>query len=247
MDRRNRYEEIGIDVKNYLAYLREVGIESIPANNKDHDSSTMDGTKRHGEESKPPQSVQTLESLREKLGDCKRCKLHKGRTHIVFGIGNPHAKLVFVGEGPGRDEDLQGEPFVGRAGQLLTKIINAMGLKRSDVYICNVVKCRPPGNRNPEQDEIATCLPFLEEQIGIIRPKVIVALGTHAAQTLIKTDTRISTLRGQFYWYRESVKVMPTYHPAYLLRNESKKKEAWEDIKKVMAELRTHGVHLPSN
>ncbi|OGP11203.1 MAG: DNA polymerase [Deltaproteobacteria bacterium GWC2_42_51] len=184
----------------------------------------------------------SLESVREELGDCKRCRLHKGRTNIVFGVGNPNASIVFVGEAPGEDEDLQGEPFVGKAGQLLTKIINAMGLKREDVYICNVVKCRPPKNRNPEPDEIATCRPFLEKQLDAIRPKIIVALGTHAAQTLLNTTEKITALRGQFYWYRDSIQVMPTFHPSYLLRNESKKGEVWEDMQMALKAL---GLKIP--
>ncbi len=177
-----------------------------------------------------------LESIRALIGDCTRCKLHVGRTNIVFGVGSPEARLMFVGEGPGADEDLEGEPFVGRAGQLLTQIIKAMGFERSDVYIANVVKCRPPGNRNPEPDEIATCSPFLEAQIDAIQPVVIVALGKFAAQTLLATETPISRLRGQFH-RRGRVDVMPTFHPSYLLRNPSAKREVWEDMKMVVARL----------
>ncbi|MBI5327375.1 MAG: uracil-DNA glycosylase [Deltaproteobacteria bacterium] len=184
----------------------------------------------------------TLKSVREELGNCRRCKLHQTRTNIVFGVGNPNANLVFVGEGPGEDEDIQGEPFVGRAGQLLTRIINAMGLKREDVYICNVVKCRPPGNRNPGFDEIMACRPFLEKQIDAIKPKILVALGNHAAQTLLNTTEKITYLRGRFYWYRNGIQIMPTFHPSYLLRNEGKKKEVWEDMK--MA-LRSLGLKIP--
>jgi DNA polymerase len=178
-----------------------------------------------------------LEAIRADIGDCTRCKLHTGRTNIVFGVGDPGARLMFVGEGPGADEDLEGEPFVGRAGQLLTQIIKAMGLERGDVYIANVVKCRPPGNRNPEPDEIATCSPFLEAQIDAIRPVVIVALGKFAAQTLLATETPISRLRGQFH-ARRGVDVMPTFHPSYLLRNPSAKREVWEDMKMVIARLK---------
>ena len=178
-----------------------------------------------------------LESIRAVIGDCTRCKLHTGRTNIVFGVGDPEARLMFVGEGPGADEDLEGEPFVGRAGQLLTQIIKAMGFERADVYIANVVKCRPPGNRNPEPDEIATCSPFLEAQIDAIRPLVIVALGKFAAQTLLATETPISRLRGQFHT-RRGVEVMPTFHPSYLLRNPSAKREVWEDMKMVIARLK---------
>lgn len=174
-----------------------------------------------------------LKKIREEIGDCTRCKLCQSRTQIVFGVGNPRAELIFVGEGPGRDEDLQGEPFVGRAGQLLTKMIEAMGRKRSDVYIANIVKCRPPENRLPESDEVATCSPFLFKQIESIRPRVLVALGNLAAQTLLKTKKGISQLRGQFQRQGE-IQVMPTFHPAYLLRNPEMKKPCWEDLKKVM-------------
>jgi uracil-DNA glycosylase family 4 len=181
--------------------------------------------------------AQTLEELRAELGDCQRCKLSKGRTHIVYGVGNPKATLMFVGEGPGRDEDLQAEPFVGRAGQLLTEIITkGMKLRRADVYIANVIKCRPPENRNPEPDEIAACEPFLLRQIEIIQPKVLVALGTFAAQTLLGLKTPISRLRGHWYDYH-GIKLMPTLHPAYLLRNPNDKRLVWEDIKMVLREL----------
>lgn len=179
----------------------------------------------------------SLAALRAHLGDCHRCKLAGGRTHLVFGVGNPDADLMFIGEGPGADEDLQGEPFVGRAGQLLTEIISkGMRLGRGDVYIANVVKCRPPGNRNPEADEIASCMPFLARQIELVAPRVIVALGTFAAQTLLGVKTPISRLRGVWHDYR-GVKVMPTFHPAYLLRNPADKRLVWLDIKLVMAEL----------
>lgn len=182
----------------------------------------------------------TLESLRAEIGDCRRCKLWPGRTHLVFGVGNPHAKLMFVGEGPGRDEDLKGEPFVGRAGQLLTEIITkGMKLRREDVYIANVIKCRPPDNRNPESDEIAACQPFLRRQVEIIGPSVLVALGTFAAQTLLGMRTPISRLRGHWYDYH-GIKLMPTLHPAYLLRNPNDKKLVWTDIKMVLAELEKH-------
>jgi uracil-DNA glycosylase family 4 len=181
----------------------------------------------------------SLEELRAAIGDCQRCKLCAGRTHIVFGVGNPQAKLMFVGEGPGRDEDLQGEPFVGRAGQLLTDIITkGMGLKREDVYIANVVKCRPPENRNPEPDEVAACEPFLKKQIDLIRPEIIVALGKFAVQTLLQSKVPISKLRGNWHSYH-GIKLMPTFHPAYLLRNPADKKLVWEDIKKVLSEM--HG------
>jgi DNA polymerase len=178
----------------------------------------------------------TLERIREEIGDCKRCKLHKSRMNIVFGAGNPKAELVFVGEGPGHDEDVQGEPFVGRAGKLLTQMIEAMGLGRGDVYICNVVKCRPPENRLPERDEIATCSPFLFRQLAVIQPKVICCLGACAAQTLLATNQGISRYRGEWFDYRGS-KLIATYHPAYLLRNPNAKPEVWKDLQKVMAVL----------
>jgi uracil-DNA glycosylase len=179
----------------------------------------------------------TLELVREAIGgNCTRCKLHKARTKIVFGVGNPRAELVFVGEGPGHDEDMRGEPFVGRAGKLLTQMIEAMSLAREDVYICNVVKCRPPENRLPEKDEIATCSPFLMRQLGVIQPKVICALGSCAAQTLLQTTQGISRFRGEWFDFHGS-KFMATYHPAYLLRNPAAKVEVWKDLRKVMAYL----------
>jgi DNA polymerase len=174
-----------------------------------------------------------LAEVRTDIGDCTRCKLHKlGRRQIVYGVGNPEADLMFVGEAPGADEDIKGEPFVGRAGQLLTKIIEAIDLKREDVYIANVIKCRPPQNRNPEQDEVDTCEPFLFRQIDIIKPKVIVALGTFAARALLRTLDPISRLRGRTYEYR-GAKLVPTFHPAYLLRNPVSKRDVWEDMKVV--------------
>jgi DNA polymerase len=178
----------------------------------------------------------TLERIREDLGECTRCRLSRHRTNIVFGVGNPKAELVFVGEGPGHDEDAQGIPFVGRAGRLLTQIIEAMGLRREDVYICNVIKCRPPENRTPEKDEISTCSPFLLRQLAAIRPKVIVCLGNVAAQTLLSTKKSISHYRGQWFDYRGS-RLLATYHTAYLLRNPDAKGEVWSDIKKVMSVL----------
>jgi uracil-DNA glycosylase family 4 len=180
---------------------------------------------------------ETLESIQADLGDCRRCKLARGRNRIVFGDGNPEAKLVFIGEGPGVEEDRKGQPFVGAAGQLLTRIIEAIKLSRSQVYICNIIKCRPPGNRNPEPDEITTCFPFLERQIAAIQPDFIIALGAVAAQTLLGTTTPISRLRGRFHEYK-GVKVVPTYHPAYLLRNPEKKRDVWEDMKMLIKEYR---------
>jgi uracil-DNA glycosylase family 4 len=185
-----------------------------------------------------------LKLVREDIGDCQRCKLHGGRQNIVFGVGNPNAHLVFVGEAPGADEDAQGEPFVGKAGQLLTKMIEAMGYARDDVYICNVIKCRPPGNRNPEPDEVAACEPFLKAQLAAIRPRMIVALGKFAAQCLLRDDTAISRLRGNFRSY-EGIQLMPTFHPAYLLRDPSKKGLAWGDLKAVNTALARLGINPP--
>jgi uracil-DNA glycosylase family 4 len=178
----------------------------------------------------------TLDEIRRELGDCQRCKLCSTRKNIVFGSGNPRAELVFVGEGPGENEDLQGVPFVGAAGELLTKMIEAMGFRRDEVYICNVVKCRPPGNRNPEPDEIASCEPFLRAQLAAIQPKVVVALGKFAAQTLLRDSTPITRLRGNWRTY-EGIQLMPTFHPAYLLRSPAEKRKAWEDLQAVMKVL----------
>jgi len=183
-----------------------------------------------------PRKTLSLEELRKELGDCQRCSLGRVRTKLVFGEGNPEAEIVFVGEAPGRDEDIQGRPFVGRAGQLLTRIIIAMGLKREDVYICNILKCRPPENRNPRPEEIITCEPLLIKQLHAIKPKVICALGTFAAHTLLKTDVPITVLRGKFHTYH-GIPLMPTYHPAFLLRNPGAKKQVWEDVQKIMKVL----------
>jgi DNA polymerase len=187
----------------------------------------------------PVAQTANLEELRAAIGDCRLCKLCSGRTNLVFGVGNPRAPLMFVGEGPGRDEDLQGEPFVGRAGQLLTDIITkGMKMRREDVYIANVVKCRPPNNRNPEPDEVAACEPFLKRQIDLIGPKIIVALGKFAAQALLQSSAPISRLRGNWHIYH-GIKLMPTFHPAYLLRNPADKKLVWEDIQKVIKEMQS--------
>jgi DNA polymerase len=188
-----------------------------------------------------PTGAAGLKVIRDDLGDCTRCKLHPLRKNIVFGVGNPEAPLVFVGEAPGGDEDRQGEPFVGAAGQLLNKMIEAMGFQREDVYICNILKCRPPGNRNPEPDEIAQCEPFLRRQLAALRPRMMVCLGKFAAQCLLRSDAPISRLRGQFKEY-EGIPLMPTFHPAFLLRTPSAKREVWDDLKKVMAELDRLGI-----
>jgi uracil-DNA glycosylase family 4 len=177
-----------------------------------------------------------LQAIREDIGDCQRCRLHSSRRNIVFGVGNPDARLVFVGEAPGADEDVQGEPFVGKAGQLLTRIIEAIKLKRSEVYIANVVKCRPPGNRDPQDDEIQTCIPFLKKQLAVIQPRIICTLGRYSTQALLETREGITALRGRFHVLQNGIKVMPTYHPSFLLRYPEKKRETWEDMQKVQKE-----------
>ena len=199
---------------------------TVAAPGEDHGAASVEG------------AGEALTDIRTEIGDCTRCALHAlGRRQVVFGAGNPDANLMFVGEAPGADEDVQGEPFVGRAGQLLTKIIEAIGLSRSDVYIANVIKCRPPGNRNPEPAEVSTCEPFLLRQIEAIRPKVIVALGTFAAQTLLRSDTPISRLRGRVHEFGGGIKLIPTFHPAFLLRSPDRKRDVWEDMKTVRALL----------
>jgi DNA polymerase len=217
--------EIAQDLQGYLQYLQRLGYKGVPLS---------EGSVKILEQMKKGARDETLEMIRKDLGDCRRCRLHKGRKHIVFGMGNPQARLVLVGEGPGYEEDLHGLPFVGQAGQLLTKILKAIHLEREDVYIGNIIKCRPPKNRNPEPEEIAACLPFLQRQIRAIRPRLICALGTFAAQTLLQTQTPISRLRGHFQAY-EGIPVLPTYHPAFLLRNPAKKRDVWEDMQKLQA------------
>ena len=195
----------------------------------------FEGLTRHRVDGHSQPQAQTLESIWNDLEGCQRCKLHIGRTHIVFGMGNPQADLLFIGEAPGYDEDQQGKPFVGKAGELLTRIIEAIGLRRDDVYIANIIKCRPPRNRDPEPDEIAQCQPFLRQQLEVIQPKIICALGRIAAQTLLNTPSSISRLRGRWYDYH-GIKLMPTYHPAYLLRNPQDKRLVWKDMQKVQQE-----------
>ena len=188
----------------------------------------------------PQAQPETLEGIQSEVGVCERCGLSKTRTQTVFGEGDSRARLVFVGEGPGHEEDQQGRPFVGAAGQLLTKIIQAMGLAREEVYIGNIIKCRPPGNRNPAPDEIDACLPYLQRQLKVIRPDYICALGAVAAKTLLETETPISRLRGRLHTYGD-MKIMPTYHPAYLLRNPDKKRDVWEDVQVLMREMGLRG------
>lgn len=210
-------------LKSYLEYLREMGIVTLPAfvgreGGPFHNVSVLQNM------------ASSLEDVRSELGDCRRCKLHQTRRTLVFGEGNQKAKLMLIGEGPGYDEDVQGEPFVGKAGQLLTKILASIHLRREDVYITNLIKCRPPQNRNPEPDEIQSCYPFLLKQIEVIQPKIICTLGAFAAQALLKTDFKITVLRGKSFDLN-GIKVLPTYHPAYLLRNPERKREVWEDMK----------------
>jgi len=220
------------DVRRYLEWEAEQGREVIlKAKAKPQAASAaLPAPGAVGAKAKNPP---TLQEVRKELGDCQRCKLARGRTKIVFGVGNPKAELVFVGEGPGAEEDAQGLPFVGAAGQLLTKMIEAMGLRREQVYICNVVKCRPPGNRDPEPDEIEACEPFLKAQLAAIRPKAIVALGRFAVQTLLRDKTPITRQRGRWREF-DGIQLMPTFHPAYLLRNPSEKRHAWADLQQVM-------------
>ncbi len=220
-DPRTEFRKVVQDVRAYLEAQRELGLEFADVK---------------WPESLPPARPLTLAEVREELGECTRCKLHRHRTQIVFGVGNPKAGLVFVGEAPGADEDAQGEPFVGRAGQLLTKIIQAMGMQREDVYICNIIKCRPPNNRTPETEEILACQPFLVKQLQAIHPRFICALGGPAAQTLLRTKEPISRLRGKFYDFH-GTPLLPTYHPAFLLRNPYEKKTVWEDMKLLLREM----------
>jgi uracil-DNA glycosylase family 4 len=214
-------------VKNYLGFLSETGITGFDCSEKSLNIAESWGKKK-------AIYKETLENIRTDMGQCRRCLLCSHRENIVFGSGNPNARLVFVGEGPGYDEDIKAEPFVGAAGMLLTKIIEAMQFSRDHVYICNIVKCRPPDNRNPDKDEIKACLPFLKRQIEAIGPKFICALGSVAAQTILGSTRPISKLRGTFYDVK-GIQVMPTYHPAYLLRNPDKKRDVWEDMKKLLS------------
>jgi len=233
-------------LKDHLRFAAELGVAGVsrdPAWRSRPDAGQERQAGQGGQEAEVTKvalftnQAEALVAIREDIGDCTRCKLHTlGRRQVVFGVGNPKADLMFVGEAPGADEDIQGEPFVGRAGQLLTKIIEAIGLTRTDVYIANVIKCRPPQNRNPEQDEVDTCEPFLFRQIDVIEPKVIVALGTFAARALLRTLDPISRLRGRVFEYR-GAKLIPTFHPAYLLRNPASKREVWEDMKLVRSLL----------
>ena len=232
------------ELKAHLEFFEELGIDGVRLEpewrtRREPTEAIQPEPSEPIEPIEPIEPMIALHAIREDLGaDCSRCKLHTlGRTHVVFGVGNPNADLMFVGEAPGADEDIQGEPVVGRAGQLLTKIIEAIDLRREDVYIANVIKCRPPGNRNPEPDEVEQCEPFLFRQIDTVKPKVIVALGKFAAQCLLRTSDPITRIRGREFKYRDAI-LIPTYHPAYLLRTPSAKREVWEDMKKVRTILR---------
>jgi uracil-DNA glycosylase len=219
----------------HLAFMTELGIDGVSRDPRWRRVAVVRGNSDAVGRGFSP--AESLQDIRTDLGDCTRCKLHTlGRRQIVFGVGNPRAGLMFVGEAPGRDEDVQGIPFVGRAGQLLTKMIEAIGLRRDDVYIANVIKCRPPENRNPEPDEVASCEPFLFRQVGAIAPAVIVALGTFAAQALLKTQEPISRLRGRVFNYG-GARLIPTFHPAFLLRSPDRKRDAWQDLKQAKALL----------
>ncbi len=219
-------------LKSYLESLRDMGIDAIPSAAEPRGDTLPTSTRA-------TRRYVTLEDVRAELGNCTRCKLHRTRRTIVFGEGNSKARLMLIGEGPGYDEDIQGKPFVGRAGQLLTKILEAIQLRREEVYIANIVKCRPPQNRNPEPDEIECCHPFLLRQIQAVRPQVICALGTFAAQTLLRTTEKITSLRGRFFDFGEA-KLIPTFHPAFLLRNPDRKRDVWEDVKQIAQWLSDH-------
>ena len=227
-------------IRNHLAFYEDLGFDPPPVSSKQPERTA--GTRGSQKTDVDLTRVEDLEALRHFIGDCKRCKLHRNRNRLVFGEGSPRARLVFVGEAPGYEEDQAGRPFVGESGNLLTRIIeNAMGLTRGDVYICNVVKCHPPRNRNPEADEMNTCIPFLKRQLAIIRPEVICTLGLVALQGLLGDRFTLKSDRGTWQTY-EGISLVPTYHPAYLLRNVSAKRQVWEDIKKVMTRL---GLEVP--
>ena len=218
---KNNFNDIINYTTQYFKSIKELGIDNLNCSEEN-----LDIIEKWGEKMKK----ENLKSIYFKLLNCKKCKLHKTRTNIVFGKGNKNAKIMIIGEGPGKEEDIKGEPFVGRAGKLLTKILSAINFNREDVYIANIIKCRPPQNRDPETDEIKQCIPFLKKQILSINPQFICTLGTFASQTLLETKEPISKIRGKFYNYSDGIKLMPTFHPAYLLRDPNKKKEVWEDV-----------------
>lgn len=239
-------------LRQYLHELAESGVEGLPlANNTTADNKSIQpfplqipATEQQETVALPLGKLSTLEEIRSFMGNCQRCNLAASRKNLVFGCGNPKAKLVFVGEAPGADEDRQGEPFVGEAGHILARIINAMGFERSDVYICNVLKCRPPGNRNPDKNEITTCSQFMLAQLQVIKPEAVVALGTFAAQTLLETKEAISKLRGKFHQY-QGIPLMPTFHPAFLLRNRANKQLYWDVWEDMVMVLKLLGLPVP--
>lgn len=223
--------DLFLEIRNTLLMLKGMGVERLGC--------SEDALRKLDFQGKPQpavKSVESLEAIRADIGECTRCELSRRRTKLVFGEGNPQAVLMFVGEAPGQEEDRTGRPFVGRSGQLLTKIIEAMQLKREEVYIGNVIKCRPPGNRTPLPEEIQICRPFLERQIQVIRPKFLCTLGAVATHALMRTAEPISRMRGKFFDYR-GIRLLPTYHPSYLLKNPEKKRETWEDMKRIMAAM----------
>jgi uracil-DNA glycosylase family 4 len=239
MPEKSEVRELLGSLRVYLEELQESGVDGLPLTSANVASPEPVQEARQSAPASEERSGESLEEIRAELGDCYRCQLGKTRTSLVFGVGNPQARLIFVGEAPGRDEDLQGEPFVGEAGQLLNRVITRMGLKRADVYICNVLKCRPPGNRNPEPPEIEQCGPFMLRQVKAIAPEVVVALGTFAAQTLLGTKAPISKLRGHFHDYH-GIPLMPTFHPSYLLHNREDKEKfwlVWDDMVQVLKKL----------
>ena len=223
-------------MRDYVRYLQRLGVTELPLTLP----SPPVAPQGLNSTAPPSSGAAALAELEESVRNCQACRLHEGRRQVVFGTGNPDADLVFVGEAPGRDEDVQGEPFVGRAGQLLTRIIEAIGLTRADVYILNVIKCRPPQNRNPLPDEVAACRPLIDKQLACLKPRVICALGTFAAQALLRSDERISRLRGRFHPMGD-ILVRPTFHPAYLLRNPQEKRRVWEDMQDIQRELGLKG------
>ncbi len=247
--RMNNHTVIRDELLKAMTFYRELGFEFLPSKEEVIHTLIAGITTKNEKGSEPCNQVaespgaymvnkkQALDALRDEIGDCQRCRLSNGRKNIVFGEGSVDADIMFVGEGPGRDEDIQARPFVGTAGKLLTNLIVKLGIKRDEVYIANIVKCRPPGNRNPEEDEISTCIPFVARQIEIIQPRVIVCLGRIAAQALLKTGKPISRLRGDFLDFN-GIAVMPTFHPAYLLRNPKDKWLTWEDMQKVLEKLK---------
>lgn len=239
--------EIKEDLRRVMEFYQELGFEYLSVKSTDiagfmnervrEDTVAYSKTESTGADAL--KSEEALKRIREEIGECSLCRLSKGRKNIVFGEGNPNAELMFIGEGPGREEDIQARPFVGDAGKVLTSLISKMGFGRKDVYIANVVKCRPHMNRNPEEDEIGSCMPFLKKQIDIIRPKVIMCLGGVSSHTLLDIKTPISRLRGQFYSYN-NIPVMPTFHPDYLMRNPKDKWLTWDDAQKVLKKLATN-------